>query len=63
MTLIIDAHGQNLQFDKPPERVISLIPSITESLFELGLGDRIVGISKYCIYPEDGVRNKPKVGG
>lgn len=63
MTLIIDAHGQNLHFEKPPERVVSLIPSITESLFELGLGDRIAGISKYCIYPEDRVRDKTKVGG
>jgi len=34
-----------------PERIISLAPSITETLFELGLGDRIVGVTSYCIYP------------
>ena len=42
-------------------RIISLVPSQTELLFHLGLGDQIVGVSDYCNYPEE-ARNKPRVG-
>src|SRR5262245_45049114 len=35
-----------------PQRIISLAPSITEILFALGVGDRVVGVSTYCDYPE-----------
>lgn len=48
---------------EPPRRVISLVPSLTESLFDLGLGDRLIGITDYCIYPELGVRSLPRLGG
>lgn len=47
----------------PPKRVVSLVPSITESLFDLDLGDRVVGITDYCIYPAEKVVQLPKVGG
>lgn len=50
-------------FRTPPKRVVSLIPSITESLFDLGIGDRLVAITDYCIYPQEKVANLPKVGG
>ena len=43
-------------------RVICLGPSVTESLFALGCGDVVVGVSDYCIYPPEAI-NKPKVGG
>jgi iron complex transport system substrate-binding protein len=46
-----------------PERVVSLVPSLTESMFDLGLGDRIVGITDYCIYPEKDLARLPRVGG
>jgi iron complex transport system substrate-binding protein len=46
----------------PPQRIISLAPATTEILFALGLGDRIVGVTNFCDYPEE-ARNKPKVGG
>ncbi len=48
--------------DKPPERVISLSPSVTEVLFALGLGDRVVGVTRYCDYPLETGKIK-KVGG
>lgn len=48
---------------KPPQRVVSLVPSMTESLFDLNLGDRVVGITDYCIYPQTGVSHLPRVGG
>jgi iron complex transport system substrate-binding protein len=47
----------------PPRRVISLVPSMTESLFDLGLGDRLVGATDYCLYPGGAVDHLPRVGG
>jgi len=45
----------------PPRRIVSTAPSITETLFALGLGDRVVGVSQYCRHPA-AVRALPKVG-
>ena len=47
---------------EPPQRIISLAPNLTEILFELGLGDRIAGVTSFCDYPEE-AKKKPKVGG
>jgi iron complex transport system substrate-binding protein len=47
---------------KPPGRIVSLAPSITETLFALGLGDRVVGVSRFCDWPLE-VRSIPQVGG
>ena len=47
---------------EPPKRIISLAPATTEMLFALGLGDRVVGVTNFCDYP-DGAKKKPKVGG
>ncbi len=44
-----------------PKRIISTAPSITEMLYALELGDRVVGVTTYCHYPPE-VRNKPKIG-
>ncbi|MBV6405474.1 MAG: ABC transporter substrate-binding protein [Flavobacteriales bacterium] len=46
-----------------PQRIISLVPSQTELLHDLGLGDRVVGITKFCIHPEAWFRSKARVGG
>ncbi|HMN06587.1 MAG TPA: helical backbone metal receptor [Flavobacteriales bacterium] len=46
-----------------PQRIISLVPSQTELLHDLGLGERVVGITKFCIHPEGWFRSKPRVGG
>jgi ABC-type Fe3+-hydroxamate transport system substrate-binding protein len=48
---------------EPPRRVVSLVPSVTESLFELGLGDRLIAITDYCVHPEDKVGRLPRIGG
>lgn len=45
-----------------PQRIISIAPSITESLFALGLGDRVIAVTDYCDYPSE-VTTLPKVGG
>jgi iron complex transport system substrate-binding protein len=47
---------------EPPKRIISLAPNITEILFALGLGERIVGVTSFCDYPEE-AKKKPRVGG
>ncbi|MEJ2684005.1 MAG: cobalamin-binding protein [Candidatus Sulfobium sp.] len=47
---------------KTPERIISLAPNMTEMLFALGLGDRVVGVTSFCDYPPE-ARKKPRVGG
>jgi iron complex transport system substrate-binding protein len=56
-----DDMGRVVSINKVPERIVSHVPSITEMLFSLGLGERIVGVSDYCDYPEE-AKLKPKVG-
>jgi ABC-type Fe3+-hydroxamate transport system substrate-binding protein len=46
-----------------PQRIVSLIPSITETLFALGCGDRMVGCTIFCTHPPDGVARLTRVGG
>ena len=46
-----------------PGRIVSLVPSLTEALFSLGVGDRIVGRTRYCTEPPRAVGRIPKVGG
>jgi len=48
-----DARGVDLEFALPPRRVVSLVPSLTETLFDLGAGGAVVGITDYCIFPPD----------
>ncbi len=52
-----------LHFDYVPRRVVSLVPSLTESLFELGLGAALVGITDFCIHPAEQVSQLPHLGG
>jgi len=47
---------------KPPERIVSMSPALTEILFALGLGDRVVGVTTYCDWPPE-ARRLPKIGG
>ena len=59
---ITDDLGVTVTIDKYPERIVSLSPANTEILFALGLGDRIVGVTEYCTYPEAAL-SKDKIGG
>lgn len=62
-----ETFSYDFQFDHPtatvPRRVVSLVPSMTESLFDLNLGQRVVGITDYCKYPASGVAHVPRMGG
>ncbi|KAA9327322.1 ABC transporter substrate-binding protein [Adhaeribacter soli] len=46
-----------------PRRIVSLVPSQTELLFDLGLEEEVVGITKFCIHPAEKVKTKTKIGG
>lgn len=58
---IKDGCGNLVRLAHAPRRILSLVPSITEVIFSLGLGDRVVGVTSNCNYPVE-ARSKPKVG-
>lgn len=58
-----DHLNRTIFLPKPPERIISLVPSQTELLVDLGLEEKIVGITKFCVYPKDLKKRKTIVGG
>lgn len=58
-----DQLGNIVSIPRNPQRIISLVPSITEFLYALGLGDRVVAITKFCIYPDEWYVSKPRIGG
>jgi len=58
----IDDMGREINMDKVPQRIVSLAASNTEILFALGLGDRIVGVTRCCDYPEE-AKEKEQIGG
>lgn len=57
------AYEMEAPVTQPPRRVVSLVPSVTESLFDLNLGDRLVAITDYCVHPADKVAALPRIGG
>ena len=57
-----DDLGRQLTLPAPAERVVSLAPGITESLFAIGAGEELVGVTSYCSYPPE-ARQKTSVGG
>lgn len=58
-----DQLGREVRLPKEPTRIVSLVPSQTELLFDLGLDSRVVGITKFCVHPESWFRSKTRVGG
>ncbi|NBB85115.1 MAG: ABC transporter substrate-binding protein [Bacteroidetes bacterium] len=58
-----DALGRRLCVDAPPERIVSLVPSQTEVLADLGLDEQVVGVTRFCVHPEDWRDEKTVVGG
>jgi len=61
-TVIYDDFNTPFTLAGPPQRIVSLAPNITEILFALGLGGRIVGVTRYCDYPAQALQ-KEKIGG
>lgn len=59
-----DALGHSLRLPHlPPRRIVSLVPSQTELLFDLGLGDAVVGVTKFCERPEHARTARTRIGG
>jgi iron complex transport system substrate-binding protein len=56
-----DSLGREIPVPAPPKRIIGLAPNLTEILYALGLGDRVVGVTNHCNYPPE-ASLKPKVG-
>jgi cobalamin transport system substrate-binding protein len=61
LRVITDELGRTVRVKPHPERIVSLAPSITETLFALGLADRVVGVTTFCDYPPEAAQ-KEKVG-
>lgn len=59
---LMDDLGRLVEIKEKPEKIISLAPSNTEILFALGLGDKVVGVTEFCDYPEE-AKSKEKAGG
>ncbi|RPD42735.1 helical backbone metal receptor [Chitinophaga barathri] len=59
--LYTDQTGRVVDIPSPPQRIVSLVPSQTELLYDLGAD--VVGITKFCIHPEEWFRTKTRVGG
>jgi ABC-type Fe3+-hydroxamate transport system substrate-binding protein len=60
---ITDDLGDELVLESYPERIVSLVPSITETVIRLGADTKVVGITSFCIHPERAVADIPRVGG
>ena len=58
-----DQLGNVITISYPPKRIISLVPSQTELLFDLGLDKEIVGLTKFCIHPIEKFAARTKIGG
>jgi ABC-type Fe3+-hydroxamate transport system substrate-binding protein len=63
MPLFHDQTGREVLINERPQRIISIVPSQTELLFDLGLSGEVIGITKFCVHPEEWFRNKTRVGG
>lgn len=57
-----DALGRTVVLPETPQRIVSLAPHLTEILFAIGAGPRVVGVTAYCDYPEE-ARALPRIGG
>lgn len=58
-----DQLGREVKINGIPRKIISLVPSQTEFLADLGLKNQIIGITKFCIHPDEIFRSKIRVGG
>jgi len=60
---VTDQMGFTLTLEAPPRRIVSLVPSQTELLFDLGLDNEIVGVTKFCVHPTHARKTRMIVGG
>ena len=63
MSLFTDQLGRTIKLKRTPERIISVVPSQTELLFDLGLDEEVIGITKFCVHPHEWFISKQRIGG
>lgn len=63
MSVYTDQIGRQVTIPASPQRIVSLVPSITELLYGLELDNRVVGITKFCVHPPQWFQNKTRIGG
>lgn len=63
MAFYTDQLGRTIFLSSPPKRIVSLVPSQTELLHDLGLADEVVGVTKFCVHPAAWATQKEKIGG
>jgi len=59
---VVDDLGRTVRLARPAQRIVSLAPSLTETLFAISAGDAVAGVTSYCTYPTEATQ-KPQVGG
>jgi len=60
--IVLDDMGREIPLAAPPARIVSLVPSVSETLWYLGVGERLVGVTRYCTHPRE-VAALPRCGG
>lgn len=63
MPIYIDQLNNEINLPTTPKRIVSLVPSQTELLFDLGLNEEVIGITKFCVHPQKWLQQKTKIGG
>src|SRR4051812_30672051 len=63
MITSVDQLGRTVSLAAKATRIVSIVPSQTELLYDLGLHEEVVGITKFCIHPVEWFRTKTRVGG
>jgi ABC-type Fe3+-hydroxamate transport system substrate-binding protein len=63
MPLFTDQLYRTIELAEKPARIISLVPSQTELLYDLGLENEVIGITKFCVHPEKWFKGKERIGG
>jgi ABC-type Fe3+-hydroxamate transport system substrate-binding protein len=63
MPIYIDQMMRKVEIPPTPMRIISLVPSQTELLYDLGLNNEVIGITKFCIHPKNWLKEKTIIGG
>jgi len=58
-----DMMNRKIKLSKHPKRIVCLVPSLTELLYDLGLDENVIGITKFCIKPTEWFRSKDRIGG
>lgn len=60
--IVLDDLGREIPLPAPPARIVSLVPSVSETLWHVGVGERLVGVTRYCTHPRE-VAALPRCGG